>query len=926
MSVPSRWKLANRTRCVPLPVVCASRSVTKRTIRHAIELWKKRSIHLAQLQQLVARPSGAALRKARQVIRLAEEDELAGFGRDGEVAGLIQQIQVGHKAAVVYHREERGLKAQPVREDVLPRMIIDPSVQGRPAANPDASRVLAVVRGVLYACNASNGKVVWATQVGIDTDTLPVRLPATQITPERILVFSADNNTLTALSGDGVTVWQYRLSKACLGKPVIVEQRAFIPTFDGQIHEIELINGTLLGRFQLGKEERLTAGGVRQDSRSNLVYFPADEGCVYVLDVVKKECLAILYTNHDSGSLRGEPVIVPPDPPSPGYMVLTQTAGLDAMQLRVYTLPIGDPNASPVHLPAAPHVPGWTWFAATSDEEKIALLTDGGVLGLFGIRQLRNQDPAVFPQYPAGAQGLDLPAYLANVRPGEPGGSAPGAPGRRGLAAGRSQVVHMQGEDFWVLLGGRLQRLQLAWKSDVGPKLVRVWKDPVELGSPLHDSQVEEDRGTGRNTLFLVTHAPNRPACLMTAVDDEKGDVLWQRQLGLVCQGEIVSLQPPAGPGLPLLLGMDPGGALVFFDPTSHQDDGLGEWRRGGQYLAEAFPENPRFAPLFLRDDTGQSVWQIGCPGTLGAAEPANAGLTLLIRKVGWKPGRRELVVESESRVVLSAAPAGPPVRQGEQLLIPLTSGVLVRVPLNSPAPKEAGGSNWRARRLGPDTPGHILVIDDERFLTCNGLDGVTCWRWGANDPLPMPLPRNRRPRAVGKRREIASTLTLPGQLAAPPLLLPNAAAPIVCLTEVTGWVRLLTVQPGGELEPLRSWDLKGRVTAGPFLRVLPGGEKRIGCVVDQTRLVWLDPDQVAPAWEYHGTETIVGQPQLVKDSLLVADQGGQFLLLNPADGKVSKQHRLRGNISATLSPVAFGPKRAFAPMTDGTVLLLPLK
>ena len=36
--------------------------------------------------------------------------------------------------------------------------------------------------------------------------------------------------------------------------------------------------------------------------------------------------------------------------------------------------------------------------------------------------------------------------------------------------------------------------------------------------SRLHESQVEDDRKTGRNTLFVVTQALDRPACLMTAV------------------------------------------------------------------------------------------------------------------------------------------------------------------------------------------------------------------------------------------------------------------------------------------------------------------------------------------------------------------------------------------------------------------------
>ena len=69
--------------------------------------------------------------------------------------------------------------------------------------------VLAVVRGVLYALNRSNGQTKWAVRVGVDTTDLPVRVPAQVGLPERILVVSADAKTVTALDANGDQVWQY---------------------------------------------------------------------------------------------------------------------------------------------------------------------------------------------------------------------------------------------------------------------------------------------------------------------------------------------------------------------------------------------------------------------------------------------------------------------------------------------------------------------------------------------------------------------------------------------------------------------------------------------------------------------------------------------------------------------------------------------
>src|SRR5208282_1829420 len=104
------------------------------------------------------------------------------------------------------------------------------------------------------------------------------------------------------------------------------------------------------------------------------------------------------YTGHASGSLRGEPVVSAGEAGSgQGYLILCQAAGLTATQLRVFSLPIEDPNALPLSLPWQPHVPGWPSFPPYFDAEKLALIGDAGVLGLFGIRQQRDRDAPLFP-------------------------------------------------------------------------------------------------------------------------------------------------------------------------------------------------------------------------------------------------------------------------------------------------------------------------------------------------------------------------------------------------------------------------------------------------------------------------------------------------------------------------------------------------
>jgi hypothetical protein len=59
---------------------------------------------------------------------------------------------------------------------------------------------------------------------------------------------------------------------------------------------------------------------------------------------------------------------------------------------------------------------------------------------------------------------------------------------------------------------------------------------------------------------------------------------------------------------------------------------------------------------------------------------------------------------------------------------------------------------------------------------------------------------------------------------------------------------------------------------------------------------------------------------------VLVADQLGRFIGLDPTDGlAIGPGYTSQGNITPICSPVAFGPDRAFAPLADGTILLLAL-
>src|SRR5262249_9215482 len=170
-----------------------------------------------------------------------------GLDKDPRVQKKLDELLKKALPSVKYVAKAMA-PALPAAEALLPGALVGPPVGG--AGPPPAGQVVvfALARGVLYALADKDGEIRWATRVGIDTARLPVRVAATQVDPEIVLVLSADTNTLTARRvSDGAALWQHQLPAPCLARPVIVERdirdpqggvlqsrRAYVPTVDGR--------------------------------------------------------------------------------------------------------------------------------------------------------------------------------------------------------------------------------------------------------------------------------------------------------------------------------------------------------------------------------------------------------------------------------------------------------------------------------------------------------------------------------------------------------------------------------------------------------------------------------------------------------------------------------------------------------------------
>ena len=233
--------------------------------------------------------------------------------------------------------------------------------------------------------------------------------------------------------------------------------------------------------------------------------------------------------------------------------------------------------------------------------------------------------------------------------------------------------------------------------------------------------------------------------------------------------------------------------------------------------------------------------------------------------------------------------------------------------------------------------PGHVVALGNDRYLCTDGSRGLTVFQIA--EKIWTPLPRGAdRPTLQRQDRILGAPLLLPpapnaaagalGVWTVP--LLPPGVLLEVRVADSGNVVALLALSDDGALRVEREWPLKGRLIAGPFLRRQKGA-LRLGCVVEpkkgEQRLVWIDPGENDICWEHPVSGDIVGQPEVIDGLIVLAEESGVYKALDPQTGKaVGPGYELKGSIVPAASPVSFGPDRLFAPLSDGTVMMLSLK
>lgn len=818
---------------------------------------------------------------------------------DAAFKQLLVEAEKKIQDRVTYKRFEQPIAPSPARggrgTGLLFAPRVDPPDPNRiPAPIGSTSVFFALARGVLYALDDVDGRVLWATRVGIDGDSLPLQLPGNDLHPELVLVVSNDGSEagITArLARTGEAVWHQPLPAPAIGRPVMVGQRVFVPLREslkpnadkadrpemGVVLEIEIANGNVLGRIMLGRP--LGAGVARRPGTGQL-FFPAEAKGVYVFDAarigddgarVDPTFLGIIPTDHASGTLRGEPVVTAGEGDTPSYLVLSLTDGLDAMRLRAFPLsPADQPPTIQGTLPPPIALAGWSWFPPYCDTEKLAIVTDRGEFGLFGIRQAGNLDIPLFVLPPS-------PYVIPDVR-----------------VPARGQIVHADEHDFWFLARGMLYHLKLGFDAERGLRLVQRG-EPIHIGEPLQPAQINA-RG---DFAMVVTQASASASCRATAIDLRIGRIRWQRQLGLVAQGDPIRLSDS-------VMLMDHDGGLYKIDtgPLASLSDE--SWLIEEKWLV-ARPLNEHVeASQFLPGNDGSSVYAV-------LATRTAQGLRVTVRR--YVPGRP---IEERS-AALPAPIAGNAIVLDQQVIVPLANGLLYRMNLSTDRPLEAGPT-WRGERISSQSICHLAAINESDFVCSDGSRSLNRWRW------------------VGGQDEFVKRggLTLADRIAAPPVVCKDGELDRVFLIDIrnnaTLWDpdRLTAANPTS----LRAWRSgekgvipPGPLTIGPYLERDANGKPCLVFVLDKSNVVWLPPDAAAPLWiakpkEPLPGDSIIGKPVVFDKRMHLTYRSGKCVSLDLDKGEPRDEPiKLRGAMVPAGAVMAFDGL-FLAPLADGTLML----
>ena len=755
-------------------------------------------------------------------------------------------------------------------------LAIAPPIRGTPRLPSNDTGtgevVMAVARGVLYVLDAASGERLWTERIATDPSAkqapLPLRVTFGDTANDWLLVPTVLDGvaTITARrTRTGESVWQQSLPAPVLGKPVLLGTKVFIALTD--------IKGTLI-QLDSASGDKLYQGEIRQPiggglaalrgtrSGSGFLFVPGDARRVFVFEIGKEDAtgrrlpplpVRVYATDHPTDSLSGEPLVIAPEQANvPRRLILTQRDGPLGLKLRSMIIPtlealsVPDENETKPEGLSEASVAGWSWFPPVTDGERIAVATDSGLFALVGLNQPGNADAPLF----------ELPGKKAE------GDST---------SVTRGLVVSAEEDSYWIVQNGKLTRMRTAVDNVQGFRIVASL-NPLTVGEPLARGQVV----SSLRRAYITVRQADQPGIQMLAFDLETGEIVWRRQLGAVAAA------PPVQVGEKEWLFADECAGVHKITKDDKQE--LLKIETMSDPL-----EGVTSATAMASSPDGQHVWVV-------AGLPNNEGSKLLIRR--FRAGKKM----NEVVLPVPALLGGNPTTMGEQLLLPLANGFILRLAPDANAAVQ--GPVWRGPNAKPNTKCWLKAINNEEFLATDG-DGNTVrrWKWAEK---------------AAKAEEVGSwESTEP--LSAAPLWLDVAGKPMLLTADNAGVAVFDPSRVAGE--SLRRWKGNAMGTTPPGkVTVLAGFDGIAVYCVEGKSIVALDPTKEQPLW-------LLPEPQNAEIGEVLgiskADDGA--INITFSSGLIRQVNLKTGESRGTIERIVGAPPLATGVVTAfGNRLLLP--
>jgi hypothetical protein len=341
---------------------------------------------------------------------------------------------------------------------------------------------------------------------------------------------------------------------------------------------------------------------------------------------------------------------------------------------------------------------------------------------------------------------------------------------------------------------------------------------------------------------------------------------------------------------------------LYRLEPNKIIEQSKNAWVIGDKWVMATPFTKLVSTPILMKSPDGKSGYVI-------AVTESEEGLRFMLRRYA------DGVVGTRS-VPIPAPLAGNPIFMGSMMVIPLANGSIYRISLSKEMTTAEEGPTWRNERLTPEVICTLAAISEEEFLSTDGNRSMVRWHWPADQNV----------------FETKGRLNWTEKLLNSMSVIKVNDTPHVAVADVKGAVSLWDINK--PTKPVRIWRgaEKGtiptsNVTYGPFVV-----GSNLGYMISSGHLVCISPTEDSPKWIskplVEGTsEGLIGQPSILGDKLILTNRSGRVSEVNLQTGeRIAAGWSLVGNVAPSSAPIPADEKHLLVPLTDGTLLLVPIQ